>query len=36
MAFKGKEIRVILEEEVNGVYKKLNEIVGDEIFGSLI
>jgi len=29
--FKVKEVRVILEEEVNEVYKELNEIVGEEI-----
>ncbi len=29
--FKGKEIGLILEEEVNEVYKELNKIVGDEI-----
>ena len=29
--FKGKEVRVILEEEVNEVYKELNELVGEEI-----
>lgn len=29
--FKGKEVKVILEEEVNEVYKELNEIVGEEI-----
>jgi Txe/YoeB family toxin of Txe-Axe toxin-antitoxin module len=31
MVFKDKEVRVILEEEVNEVYKELNEIVGGEI-----
>jgi Txe/YoeB family toxin of Txe-Axe toxin-antitoxin module len=29
--FKSKEVKVILEEEVNEVYKELNEIVGEEI-----
>jgi hypothetical protein len=27
--FKGKEVKVILEEEVNEVYKELNELVGE-------
>ena len=29
--FKGKETRVILEKEVNEVYKELNELVGKEL-----
>jgi len=29
--FKDKEVKVILEEEVNEVYKELNELVGEEI-----